>query len=121
LDTALDFVYFYSIAFPVLAGGALYYSVRLTRIAGSFRGWILIITFLVVFAFQALSSLLGVVAIFNPNLVEQYLQKNPSFVGTGAYNTVLAAILFAAMSSIYRTFRGLQARTERPQAHAVPA
>jgi hypothetical protein len=114
MDPALDFVYFYSIAFPLLAGGALYYSIRLTRIAGSFRGWILIIVFLAVFAFQALSSLLGVVAIFNPGLVEQYLQKNASFVSTSAYNTVLAAIMFAAMSSIYRTFRGLQARAERP-------
>jgi len=121
MDPALDFVYFYSVVFPILAGGALYYAVRLTRIAGSFRGWILMIVFLAVFAFQALSSLMGVVAIFNPNLVEQYLQKNSSFVGTSAYNTVLAAILFAAMSSIYRTFRGLQAMAERPKARTAPA
>ena len=121
MDPALVFVYFYSIVFPVLAGGALYYAVRLTRIAGSFRGWILMIVFLVVFAFQALSSLLGVVAIFNPNLVEQYLQGNASFVTTSAYNILLGAILIAAMSSIYRTFKGLQAKVETSQACIAPA
>jgi hypothetical protein len=121
LDPTLAFVYFYSLVFPILAGGALYYAVRLTRVAGSFRGWILIIVFLIVFAFQAISSLVGVVAFFHPDLIEQYLQKDPSFVSTGAYNTVLAAILFAAMSSIYRTFRGLQAKVETPRARAIPA
>jgi hypothetical protein len=119
LDPTIDFVYFYSIVFPILSGGALYYAVRLTRIAGSFRGWILMIVFLAVFAFQALSSLLGVVAIFHPNLVQQYVQQNASFVTTSAYNTLLAAILLAAMSSIYRTFSGLQAKMETPQANTT--
>jgi hypothetical protein len=114
LGPALYFVYFYSIVFPILAGGALYYAVRLTRIAGSFKGWILMIVFVVVFAFQAISALLGVAAVFNPNLVDQYVQQNRSFISSSSYNMVLAGILFFAMFSMHRTFSSLQAKVVVP-------
>ena len=112
MDSTLAFVYFYSIVFPILAGGALYYAVRLTRIAGSFRGWMVMIVFVVVFAIQALSSLMGVFAVFQPDLIEQYVQQRgvASFISTSSYNVVLAALLFTAMFSMYRTFRALQAK-----------
>jgi hypothetical protein len=112
LDSTLAFVYFYSIVFPILAGGALYYAVRLTRVAGSFKGWMLMIVFVIVFAIQALSSLMGVMAVFQPDQIEQYVQQRGvgSFISTSSYNVVLASILFAAMFSMYRTFRALQAK-----------
>jgi hypothetical protein len=110
LDSTLAFVYFYSVAFPILAGGALYYAVRLTRIAGTFKGWILMIVFVVVFSIQALSSLMGVMAVFQPSVIEQYIQQRgvSTFISTSSYNIVLAAILFTAMFSMFRTFRSLQ-------------
>jgi len=122
LDSTLAFVYFYSIVFPILAGGALYYAVRLTKIAGSFKGWILMIIFVLVFAIQALTSLMGVVAVFQPDVIEKIVQQRgvASFISTSSYNVVLAAILFAAMFSMYRTFRSLQARVAT-RSPAIPA
>ena len=121
LNPDIVFVIVYSIVFPLLAVGALYYAVRLARLAGAFRGWIFIIAFIIVFALQALSSLLGVIALFRPEVIEQYLQQRgvASFITTSSYNAVLAAILFAAMFEIYRTFRRLQANADAPHTPSI--
>jgi hypothetical protein len=112
LDSTLAFVFFYSATFPIFAGGAFYYAYKLTKIAGAFRGWILMITFVVVFAIQALSSLIGVAAIFHPMQIEQYIEQRggATFISNSIYNDILAAILFAAMFEMYRTFRALQTK-----------
>jgi hypothetical protein len=121
LDPDLAFVYVYSIIFPFLAAGAFYYAVRLARLAGAFRGWILMIVFVLVFALQAISSLLGIVAVFRPALIQQYLQQQGvgSFISTSSYNVILAAILFAAMFEIYRTFSALQTKANAPHTGSI--
>jgi hypothetical protein len=123
LDFTLLFAYFYSIAFPLLAAGSLYYAIRLTKVAGSFKGWMLMIAFVVVFAFQALSSFIGVAAVFQPALFAQYLAQKgvASFISTSADNVVLAAILFAAMFSIYSTFSALQTKVAAPRSPVATA
>jgi hypothetical protein len=123
MDLTLLFVYFYSIVFPLLAAGSLYYAIRLTKVAGSFKGWMLMIAFVVVFTFQALSSVIGVEAVFQPALIAQSVAQNgvASFISTSSYNVVLGAILFAAMFSIYSTFSALQTKVTAPRNSVTPA
>ena len=104
------FAYTYAVVYPLLTAAAFYYAVRITRIAGVFRGWFLMIAFVIVFALEGLSSSFPLVAFFQPANLSEYIQQVGlrSFVTSGAYSLVLAAILFAAMFEMYRTFRALQ-------------
>jgi hypothetical protein len=105
--TAFFYVYVVLLAFFDL--GAFYFTYRITKVVGAFRGWIIFLVFVVAFATEGVVAFgaSAALAIANPSLLNKYLAAASSSnqFGTGLYNLVLAALLFASMMELYRVFK----------------
>ena len=106
--------YLYVVLLAFFDIGAFYYTYRITKVVGVFRGWILMLVFVVIFAAEGV-IIFGVSAalfIFNPSLLEKSLQgtATSSQLGTGLYSLISAALLFGAMFELHRTFKRVSSR-----------
>jgi hypothetical protein len=112
------FFYLYVVLLAFFDVGAFYYTYRITKVVGVFRGWVLMLVFVVVFATEGVVAFgaSAALAIFNPSLLDSYLQGSgsSSLLGTGLYNLILAALLFSAMSELYRTFKRVSSAASGP-------
>jgi hypothetical protein len=108
----LAYGYFYVIAIPLLDIGSILYSVRLSRVTGSFRAWSVMIGFIVLFPLQAISSGVGLEAIFQPAKFAASITSQGAgvFVASSMYNLALSAILFAAMLEIFMAFSNVKSK-----------
>jgi hypothetical protein len=115
LVTGFFYLYVFLLAFFDV--GAFYYTYRITKVVGVFRGWVLMLVFVVVFAAEGVVAFgaSAALAIFNPTLLNTYLQGSTasSLLGTGLYNLILAALLFSSMFELYRTFNRVSSRAPR--------
>jgi hypothetical protein len=111
---ALFYLYVFLLAFFDI--GAFYYTYRITKVVGVFRGWILMLVFVVVFAAEGVVAfgVSAALAIFNPSLLNTYLQgpAASSQLGTGSYNVIIAALLFSAMFELHRTFKRVSSKAQ---------
>jgi hypothetical protein len=108
------FFYLYVILLAFFDVGAFYYTYRITKVVGVFRGWILMLVFVIVFATEGVIAFgaSAALTIFSPSRLDTYLQSSTasSLLGTGSYNLVLAALLFSAMFELYRTFNRVSSK-----------
>jgi len=112
MDTLLiGFIYVYVVLLAILDVGAFYFTYRIMKVVGAFRGWIIFLIFVVAFAAQGAIAfgISAALAIFEPSLLQKYLDtaSASSVVSTGVYNLVLASLLFASMFELYRVFHRL--------------
>jgi hypothetical protein len=98
---------FLELALDVLA---VVYAYRLTKITGTFRGWLLMILAVVLITVQGSASIVSLILFFPESQLESLIAS----VGTGALiqgaiiGVALSASLFGAMFELYRTFKKLQ-------------
>ncbi|HEV2389661.1 MAG TPA: hypothetical protein VGS04_02950 [Nitrososphaerales archaeon] len=107
LLAGLFYLYVFLLAFFDV--GAFYYTYRITKVVGVFRGWILMLVFVVIFAVEGVVVLgaSAALAILDPARLNAYLDgpNTASSMSTGLYSLILAALLFSAMFELHRTFR----------------
>jgi hypothetical protein len=95
--------------------GAVYYAVRLSKITGLFRGWILLIAALIVISFSGLISLVEYVFLFPASQLEALLSQ----LGTITFFTLSAIVmsatvlLFLSMVELFRTFKKVNEKNEK--------
>jgi hypothetical protein len=100
------YVYAYTLAEVLLDIGAVYFSYRLTKLTGAFRGWVLMIFTVILIAVQGVGSLVSQIALFPESQLEQLILS----IGIGfiVYSSVLglatSIVLFSAMYELFRTF-----------------
>jgi hypothetical protein len=114
LDPLGYYIYLYFVLLPILDAGAFYYTWRVRKITGPFRGWNLLLIFVVLFCLQGLATFFGAIfSIFNPSLIEAYVTKTGanSIISTSAYNLLVAAMLLVAMFEINRVFTRVNAES----------
>ena len=103
--------------------GAFYYTYRITKVVGVFRGWILMLVFVVIFAVEGVVVLgaSAALAIFDPARLNAYLDSPnaSSTMGTGLYSLILAALLFSAMFELYRTFKRISSRASESPSEEI--
>jgi hypothetical protein len=108
------FFYLYVFLLAFFDVGAFYYTYRITKVVGVFRGWILMLVFVVIFAAQGAVAFgaSAALAFFNPTLLNTYLQKASfsSLLSTGLYDLILGALLFSAMFELCRTFNRVSSK-----------
>jgi hypothetical protein len=113
--TAFFYLYVFLLAFFDV--GAFYYTYRIMKVVGVFRGWILMLIFVVVFATEGVIAFgaSAALTIFSPSQLDKYLSSSSvsSLLGTGLYNLVLAALLFSAMFELYRTFNRVSSQASK--------
>lgn len=113
LLAGLFYLYVFLLAFFDV--GAFYYTYRITKVVGVFRGWILMLVFVVVFAVEGVVVLgaSAALAIFDPARLNAYLDapSSSSSMSTGLYSLILAALLFSAMFELHRTFKRISSKT----------
>jgi hypothetical protein len=112
LDPVVVYIYLYVFLLPILDAGGFYYTYRVRKITGAFRGWNLLLLFVVLFCVQGLGTFVGgaITAVFYPSLLEAYVAKTGagSIIGSSTYNLVVAGVLFLAMFEINRVFEKVQ-------------
>jgi hypothetical protein len=112
LDPIVVYIYLYVFLLPILDAGGFYYTYRVRKITGAFRGWNLLLLFVVLFCVQGLGTFVGgaITAVFYPSLLEAYVTKTGagSIIGSSTYNLVVAGVLFLAMFEINRVFEKVQ-------------
>jgi hypothetical protein len=108
------FFYLYVILLAFFDVGAFYYTYRITKVVGVFRGWVLMLVFVVIFATEGVVAFgaSAALAIFDPAELNTYLQgsSGSSILGTGLYQLILAALLFSSMFELYRVFKRVAAK-----------
>lgn len=108
------FFYLYVCLLAFFDVGAFYYTYRITRVVGVFRGWVLMLVFVVIFATEGAVAFgaSAALTILDPMRLNTYLQGSTvsSLLGTGLYNLILAALLFSAMFELYRTFNRVSSK-----------
>jgi hypothetical protein len=103
-------IYAYTFLELILDLAAVFYAYRLTKLTGSFRGWILMILALVLITVQGTSSIVSLIVFFP----EAQLESLVSTVGTAAIiqgaviGIAVSGSLFGAMFELYRTFKRVQ-------------
>lgn len=110
MDVAVTvFIYAYVALLAFFDVGAFYFTYRIMKVVGAFRGWVIFLVFVVAFAAQgAVAFGISVaLAIFNPTLMDKYLSTAnvSNLLTTGTYNLILGGLLFAAMFDLYRVFK----------------
>ncbi|MDA4116201.1 MAG: hypothetical protein OK442_06570 [Thaumarchaeota archaeon] len=128
LVTGFFYLYVFLLAFFDV--GAFYYTYRITKVVGVFRGWILMLVFVVIFATEGVVAFgaSAALTILSPSRLDTYLNGSgtvSSLLGTGLYNLILAALLFGAMFELYRTFNRVSSKassseTEENELSAKP-
>lgn len=120
MDPVVIYVYLYVVLLPVLDVGAFYYTWRVRKITGPFRGWNLLLVFVVLFCIQGLGTFVGgaVIAVAYPSLLDAYVAKTgaTSIIGSSSYNLIVGGILLAAMFEINRVFEKVQGSDEKDAA-----
>ena len=110
----------YVFILPILDAGAFYYTYRVRKITGAFRGWNLLLIFVVLFCIQGLGTFIGgaITAVFYPSLIDAYVTKTgaTSIIGSSSYNLIVAGVLFLAMFEINRVFRRVQGEARKDSA-----
>jgi len=113
-DLVTGFFYLYVVLLAFFDVGAFYYTYRITKVVGVFRGWILMLVFVVVFATEGVIAFgaSAALTILNPSSLDKYLSGSAasSLLGTGLYNLILAALLFSTMFELCRTFNRVSSR-----------
>ena len=89
--------------------GAAYYAYRLTKLAGAFRAWILIITALIILTSHSVADLIQVATQvpFEELVASTDGIPVPSFLLSSFSGTLLSALLFSAMYELHAKFRQL--------------
>jgi len=106
------YVYSYTLIELLLDIGAVYFAYRLTRLTGTFRGWVLMIIVVVLIATQNVGSLIAQLILLTPTQLEQLILN----IGVGfiIYSSVIglltAIVLFLAFWELYRTFARVKRR-----------
>jgi hypothetical protein len=120
LDPVVAYIYLYVVLLPVLDAGGFYYTYRVRKITGAFRGWNLLLLFVVLFCVQGLGTFVGgaVTAVFYPSLLDAYVAKTGamSIIGSSSYNLVVAGVLLLAMFEINRVFGRVQGDARKDNA-----
>jgi hypothetical protein len=121
MDPVTGFVYAYVLLLPVLDAAGFYYTYRISRVTGAFRGWNLLLLFVVLFCVEGLGTFFGgaVTAIFYPAQLAAYVARTgaTTVVEDNAFNLASALVLLVAMFEIHSVFTRVQRRPE----HAVRA
>ena len=119
MDPIVAYIYLYVILLPILDAGGFYFTYRVRKISGAFRGWNLLLVFVVLFCIQGLGTFVGgaVTAVFYPSLVDEYVAKTGAMtiVGSSSYNLVVAGVLFLAMFEINKVFEKVQGDTGKDE------
>jgi hypothetical protein len=117
MDPVVAYIYLYVLLLPILDAGGFYYTYRVRKITGAFRGWNLLLLFVVLFCVQGLGTFVGgaITAVFYPSLIDAYVARTgaASIISSSSYNLVVAAVLLAAMFEINRVFRKVQGQGEK--------
>ena len=112
MDPLVAYVYLYVILLPILDIGAFYFTYRVRKITGAFRGWNLLLLFVVLFCVQGLGTFVGgaITAVFYPSLIDAYVAKTGAMtiIGSSSYNLIVGTVLLAAMFEINRVFVRVQ-------------
>jgi hypothetical protein len=122
MDPVILYVYAYVVGELVLDTLAVFFAYRLTKITGSFRGWILVIIAVALFTFQNLVSLVETVLFFPVAQLLQLIQSigTASFIFSSALGMALSLTLFLAMFELYRTFKRVT-QDSKPQEPLAPS
>ncbi|HEV2139005.1 MAG TPA: hypothetical protein VGR53_09185 [Nitrososphaerales archaeon] len=99
--------YFFGFVEAALELGAVYFAYRLTRLAGAFRAWVLIIAALIILASHSVAELFQLATEFPFQQLDLITGSVSivSFVLSSMSGVLLSALLFAAMFELYRKFR----------------
>jgi hypothetical protein len=103
------FTYLLGFLEALLDIGAVYFAYRLTRLAGTFRAWILLITALLILASHGVASLIQVVTQIPFQELVSLTEGTPvtSFLLATIPGLLLSSILFSAMFELHGRFRQL--------------
>jgi hypothetical protein len=104
------YVYSYVLIELVLDFAAVLYAYRLTRITGTFKGWVLMIIAVALIAIQGSTSLVETILFFPEAQLEQLINSfGATTIVTGSVLGLAVSLsLFLAMFERFRTFRRLQ-------------
>jgi hypothetical protein len=111
------FIYFYTLLELLLDIGAVYFAVRLARVTGAFRGWILMIAAVVLATLSVSSSVITLVVFFPESSLESLVNQfgAGSIVEGSVFGIGTSLFLFLAMFELYRTFKRLQPKPSQAE------
>jgi len=111
------FIYFYTILELLLDIGAVYFAVRLARVTGAFRGWILMILAVVLTTLSVSSSVISTIVFVPASNLEALVNQfgAGTIVEGSVFGIGTSLFLFLAMFELYRTFKRLQAKPSQAE------
>ena len=106
------FIYAYTLLELLLDIGAVYFAVKLARVTGAFRGWILMIIAVVLTTLSVSSSVISLIIFFPESALESLVNQfgSGTIVEGSAFGIGTSLFLFLAMLELYRTFKRLQTK-----------
>jgi hypothetical protein len=112
VSSIILYVYAYTAVELLLDIGAVYFAVKLARVTGAFRGWVLMIAAVVLITLQTSSSVLSLILFFPESQLESLINSvgNAAIVQGSIFGIGVSLTLFLAMLELYRTFRRVQAK-----------
>lgn len=116
MDPVTGFLYVYIILLPLLDAAGFYYTYRISRVTGAFRGWNLLLLFVVLFCIEGLGTFFGgaMTAIFYPSQLAAYVARTGAgtVVADNVFNLASAVVLLVAMFEIHSVFIRVQRTPE---------
>jgi hypothetical protein len=111
-STVVLFIYGYTLLELILDIGAVYFAVKLARVTGAFRGWILMILAVVLTTLSVSSSVISLIVFFPESALEGLVNQfgSASIVEGSVFGIGTSLFLFLAMFELYRTFKRLQSK-----------
>jgi len=105
-DSVTLFTYFYIATVSVFGFGALFFALRLTRITGLFRGWVLIIVASAFIMLQAIVAFVELVVFLPESKLAMVIELAgvPFFTFT-SFGIATSIVLFSAMYDLFRAFK----------------
>jgi uncharacterized membrane protein YedE/YeeE len=104
------FIYAYTLLELLLDIGAVYFAVKLARVTGAFRGWLLMIGAVVLTTLSVSSSVISLIVFFPESALESLVNQfgAGTIVEGSVFGIGTSLFLFLAMFELYRTFKRLQ-------------
>jgi hypothetical protein len=119
----IDFVYAYVIAYVALDVGAVYYALKLSKITGLFRGWLLMIAALILISISGLISLVEYVLVFPVTQLEAIVSQLGiiSFLASSGIGISATILMFLSMFELFRTFKKLNEKKDKARMMQMPS
>jgi hypothetical protein len=115
-------MYTYIIAYLALDVAAVYYAIKLSKITGLFRGWLLMIAALILISVSGLISLVEYVFVFPASQLEALVSQLGiiTFFASSGIGMSVTILLFLSMFELFRTFKKLNEKQEKARLKQAP-